>query len=109
MIDENDEQNKHSDLDYWDGLSEDEKIKELNLFTEQRRQESIQKYGRDIYDKESNIDEEGNKKVEHSKASKFRNIIDKIIDFYSLWRDPILVIIALIIGFIILAKVWMGM
>ena len=36
-------------LERFDKMSDEEKQKELNLFTEQRRQESIQKYGRDIY------------------------------------------------------------
>ena len=67
----NDEKDKSADLDYWEGLSEEDKIKELNMFTEQRRQESIAKYGRDIYAE--------NRTVGNKKAVQRRDRIDKII------------------------------
>ncbi len=84
-------------LERFDKMSDEEKQKELNLFTEQRRQESIQKYGRDIYSE--------NRTVGSKKPIKFRNVFDKIFDFYCFWRDPILVIIALIIGLGVIAAV----
>lgn len=76
------EKNSSADLDYWEGLSEEDKIKELNMFTEQRRQESIAKYGRDIYAE--------NRTVGNKKAVKRRDTIDKIIHILNVLKPFII-------------------
>ena len=93
--DEN-EKSKSADLDYFESLSDEDKIKELNMFTEQRRQESIAKYGRDIYAE--------NRSVGSKKAVKRRDTIDKIIHFINVIK-PFVVFGILIF---ILIAVWGG-
>ena len=89
--------NKSADLDYWEGLSEEEKIKELNMFTEQRRQESIAKYGRDIYAE--------NRTIGSKKAVKRRDTIDKIIHILNVVK-PFIIFGVLIF---LLIAVWGGL
>ena len=91
---EDEEKSKLTELDYYESLSEEEKIKELNLFTEQRRQESLAKYGRDIYAEDREI---GDKK-----AIKNRDIIDKLLDYFYIIKY----IIVFVILIFILVKVW---
>ncbi|MBR2289219.1 MAG: hypothetical protein IJ867_01005 [Clostridia bacterium] len=67
----------------------EEEIRELNLFTEERRQASIAKYGRDIYAENKTI---GNKKVQ-----KVNGLFDKIFDFIYKSFHPILFIILILI------------
>ena len=87
------ENHKLTDLDYYDKLSDEEKLKELN---EQIHQESIAKYGRDIYSE--------NKQVGNPKAVKRRNFWDKIFDVYYNIRVYLLLTILIFI----LVKVWSG-
>ena len=97
MIEEDDdEKDKTSELDYYENLSEEDKIKELNLFTEQRRQESISKYGRDIYSE--------NRKIGNEKAVKLRDRIDKFFHIIEIIKPFILVGLLIFI----LIKVWGG-
>ena len=94
-FDENNEE-KNNNKDDENPLTEDE-IKELNLYTELRRQESMAKYGRDIYAEDRKI---GNKK-----AIDRRNFWDKIFDIYIAIR--VYVLFAVLIT--ILALVWGGL
>ena len=90
------ENHKLTDLDYYDKLSDEEKLKELNLLNEQIHQESIAKYGRDIYSE--------NKQVGDPKAVKRRNFWDKIFDLY--YNIRVYLLLAILI--FILVKVWSG-
>ena len=80
--DENDEMNDEVPLT-------EEELRELNLYAEEKRQESMAKYGRNIYDKNSKI---GNEKI-----IKGRNFIDKLFDIYFNTRTYILIGLLLII------------
>ncbi len=84
--DENQENNQNP-------LTEDE-LRELNLYAEQKRQESLEKYGRDIYD--------DNKEIGSKKAIKRRNFWDKVVDIYLAIRMYVLFAILIFI----LAMVW---
>ena len=52
----------------------EEELKELNLYIEERRQESIAKYGRDIYSE--------NRQIGNKKTQKINGFIDKICNFF---------------------------
>ena len=67
----------------------EEEIRELNLYTEERRQESIAKYGRDIYAE--------NRKIGNEKTKKINGRIDKIFNFIFKSFHPILFIILIAI------------
>ena len=88
-------ENKRQNNGKEDGNSlTEEEIKELNLYAEERRQESIAKYGRDIYAENRTI---GNKKIQ-----KANGIIDKILSIF--FKSFHYVIIILLI--FILIRVW---
>ena len=95
--DDEEQKSKSADLDYFENLSDEDKIKELNMFTEQRRQESIAKYGRDIYAE--------NRSVGSKKAVKRRDNIDKFLHILNV-LIPFIVFGVLIF---ILIFVWGGL
>ena len=92
----NNNDKKLTDLEYFDKLSDEEKIKELNLLNEQQHQESIAKYGRDIYAE--------NRQVGNPKAVEKRNFWDKIFNIY--YNIRVYLLFAILI--FILVKVWGG-
>lgn len=90
----NSENHNLTDLDHYDKLSDEEKIKELNLLKEQLHQESIAKYGRDIYSED--------RQVGNPKAVDKRNFWDKIFNIY--YNIRVYLFLAILI--FILIKVW---
>ena len=79
-------------LERFDKLSDEETQKELNFYVEQRREASIQKFGRDIYT---------NKQVGNPKAVKRRDFIDKAFDIFCSIRMYLLIGVLLIILFLV--------
>ncbi len=75
-----------------ENLLTEEEIKELNLFTEERRQESIAKYGRDIYAED--------RKVGNQKTRKTNTIIDKFLKalYYIIHYGLIILLIVALIA-----------
>ena len=94
----NNDDNNENDNQY--NFTEEE-LKELNLYAEEKRQESMAKYGRNIYDK--------NDKIGNEKFLKTSRFIDKIFDIYFNIRIYLLFAILIFILIFVWSNVFKGL